>query len=68
VDDALADAVRVTVIATGFERPSRMPLFTEDSTGRRREPRRRDVKMDDRQRASLEISDDDIDVPEFLKD
>jgi hypothetical protein len=24
--------------------------------------------MDDRQRASLEISDDDIDVPEFLKD
>jgi cell division protein FtsZ len=68
VDDALADSVRVTVIATGFERPSRLPLFTEDSTGRRREPRRRDVKMDDRQRQSLEISDDDIDVPEFLKD
>ena len=68
VDDALADAVRVTVIATGFEKPSRMPLFTEDSTGRRREPRRRDVTMDDRQRASLEISDDDIDVPSFLKD
>src|SRR5919112_1707242 len=68
VDDSLADGVRVTVIATGFERPSRLPLFTEDSTGRRREPRRRDVKMDDRQRASLEISDDDIDVPEFLKD
>jgi len=41
---------------------------TEDSTGRRREPRRRDVSMDDRQRQSLEISDDDIDVPEFLKD
>ncbi len=56
------------MIATGFERPSRLPLFTEDSTGRRREPRRRDVKMDDRQRESLEISDDDIDVPEFLKD
>ena len=68
MDDALADSVRVTVIATGFERPSRLPLFTEDSTGRRREPRRRDVKMDDRQRESLEISDDDIDVPEFLKD
>ncbi|MEA2363705.1 MAG: cell division protein FtsZ, partial [Thermoleophilaceae bacterium] len=68
VDDSLADSVRVTVIATGFERPSRLPLFTEDSTGRRREPRRRDVKMDDRQRASLEISDDDIDVPSFLKD
>jgi hypothetical protein len=26
------------------------------------------VKMDERQRQSLEISDDDIDVPEFLKD
>src|SRR6266540_3221553 len=42
VDDGLGDSVRVTVIATGFERPSRLPLFTEDSTGRRREPRRRD--------------------------
>jgi cell division protein FtsZ len=68
VDDTLADSVRVTVIATGFERPSRTPLFAEDSTGRRREPRRRDVKLDDRQRESLEISDDDIDVPSFLKD
>jgi len=56
------------VIATGFEKVNRMPLFAEDSTGRRREPRRRDVKLDERQRASLEISDDDIDVPSFLKD
>ena len=45
-----------------------MPLFSEDSTGRRREPRRRDVTIDDRQRESLEISDDDIDVPSFLRD
>src|SRR5918992_802154 len=68
VDDGMGDGVRVTVIATGFERPGRMPLFTEDSTGRRAEPRRRDVKMDDRQRRSLEISEDDIDVPSFLRD
>src|ERR687898_797029 len=68
VDDTMGDGVRVTVIATGFERPSRTPLFEEDSTGRRREPRRRDVKLDERQRASLEISDDEIDVPSFLKD
>ena len=67
VDDAMGDGVRVTVVATGFERPGRLPLFQEDSTGRRREPRRRDVSMDDRQRKSLEISDDDIDVPSFLK-
>ncbi len=68
VDDSLDDNVRVTVIATGFEGRGSRPLFTEDSTGRRREPRRRDVSMDDRQRSSLEISDDDIDIPEFLKD
>jgi cell division protein FtsZ len=68
VDDGMGDGVRVTVIATGFERPSRLPLFTEDSTGRRREPRRRDVTMDERQRRSLEISEDEIDVPSFLKD
>jgi cell division protein FtsZ len=68
VDDGMADSVRVTVIATGFERASRTPLFAEDSTGRRREPRRRDVTMDESQRASLEISDDEIDVPSFLRD
>src|SRR3712207_4673031 len=68
VDDGMGDAVRGTGIATGFGKPSRLPLFTEDSTGRRREPRRRDVTMDDRQRKSLEISDDDIDVPSFLRD
>ena len=48
--------------------PGRRPLFTEDSTGRRREPRRRDVSMDEGQRSSLEISDDEIDIPPFLKD
>ncbi|MDQ4049499.1 MAG: cell division protein FtsZ [Actinomycetota bacterium] len=68
VDDGLGDSVRVTVIATGFEGRTERPLFTEDTTGRRREPRRRDVSMDDRQRSSLEISDDEIDIPPFLKD
>jgi len=68
VDDALGDGVRVTVIATGFDGPSGGPMFTDDTTGRRREPRRRDVRMDDRQRSSLEIPDDEIDIPSFLKD
>ena len=68
VDDGLGDGVRVTVIATGFDGRSGSPLFTEDSTGRRREPRRRDVSMDEGQRSSLEISDDDIDIPSFLRD
>jgi len=68
VDDGLGDTVRVTVIATGFRRAGGLPLFTEDTTGRRREPRRRDVELDDRQRSSLEISEDEIDIPSFLKD
>jgi cell division protein FtsZ len=68
VDDGLGDQVRVTVIATGFEGRRGLPLFTEDTTGRRREPRRRDVSLDERQRSSLEISEDDIDIPSFLKD
>ncbi|MEX2252563.1 MAG: cell division protein FtsZ [Thermoleophilaceae bacterium] len=32
------------------------------------EPRRRDVVMDEGQRESLEIPDDEIDIPSFLKD
>ena len=46
VDDTLGDAVRVTVIATGFERPSRTPLFEEDSTGppARAAPPRREAR------------------------
>ena len=67
-DDGRGDSVRGTVIATGFEGRSERPRFTEDPTGRRREPRRRDVSMDERQRSSLEISEDEIDIPSFLKE
>src|SRR5688500_2455073 len=78
IDEGLTDEVRVTVIATGFDRglPSgRAVLFDVERPGRRESqqqerpgPRRRDVVMDDRQRSSLEISDDDIDIPPFLRD
>jgi cell division protein FtsZ len=70
IDDTLGDEVRVTVIATGFDKSGsggagsiEEPRPLESSS-----PRRRDVRMDDRQRSSLEISDDDIDIPSFLKD
>jgi hypothetical protein len=57
----LSDEVRVTVIATGFN----------GGGGPRRTPARpgspRDVVMDDRSRSELEIGDEDIDIPEFLK-
>jgi cell division protein FtsZ len=68
VDDSLSDFVRVTVIATGFEGRRRVPLFAEEAPGRRREPRRRDVALDEGERSSLEISEDEIDVPSFLKE
>jgi cell division protein FtsZ len=65
IDDGLGDDVRVTVIATGFDRGRGSPSTARETT--RRERRDRDVTMDDRQRSSLEISDDDIDIPSFLK-
>jgi cell division protein FtsZ len=63
IDEAMGDEVRVTVIGTGFDhRPGR---------GARRDSRSgrpdRGPRIDDRQRSTLEISDDDIDVPPFLR-
>jgi len=70
IDEALADEVRVTVIATGFDRrPGGRPGLYDAERGRPRERRDRgDIAMDDRQRSSLEISEDEIDIPSFLKD
>src|SRR5436305_1627687 len=62
VDDSMGDEVRVTVIATGFDRRMGGRLFDQASRSKRR-----DVVMDDRQRSALEIPDDEIDIPEFLK-
>lgn len=69
IDEALGDEVRVTVIATGFDRrgASRGSLdFTSSSRSSRRP--RRDVGRKDVDRGSLEISDDEIDVPDFLRE
>jgi cell division protein FtsZ len=66
IDEALADEVRVTVIATGFHHRGTRPSTARDAVRSRR--RDRDVTLDDRQRSSLEISEDDIDIPSFLRD
>ena len=66
IDDTLGDEVRVTVIATGFDHGHASPATARETT--RRERRDRDVTMDERQRSTLSISDDDIDIPSFLKD
>ena len=66
IDDSLSEEVRVTVIATGFDRGHRRPRIERGTQQFARQER--DVTMDDRQRTSLQISDDEIDIPEFLKD
>src|SRR5215203_535232 len=65
VDDGLGDTVRVTVIATGFDHGRARPRSArEEARAGRRD---RDVRMDERQRSSLEITDDDLEVPPFLR-
>ncbi len=75
IDEGRDDEVQVTVIATGFDgRRGGSTLDAGSSEGRRRPRaentggRRRDVVMDEGQRSSLEISDDEIDIPPFLRD
>ncbi len=69
IDESMGDEVRVTVIGTGFDRrPGRSAKTVRDRTSREpREPRDRGPRIDERQRSSLEISDEEIDVPPFLR-
>jgi cell division protein FtsZ len=62
IDEGLGDEVRVTVIGTGFDHRPGHGVRRERS-GR---PVDRGPRIGDRER-SLEISDDDIDVPPFLR-
>ncbi|HTA13961.1 MAG TPA: cell division protein FtsZ [Solirubrobacteraceae bacterium] len=65
IDESMADDVRVTVIGTGFDhRPGRA---VRGDRKRREDRPDRGPRIDDRQRSALEISDDDIDVPPFLR-
>ncbi len=66
IDDAMGDEVRVTVIATGFHKSSSRPSRARETVRERRPDR--SPGLDDRSRSSLEISDDDIDIPAFLRD
>ena len=61
----MGDDVRVTVIGTGFDhRPGRAVRTDRESRTRRPD---RNPRIDERQRSSLEIREDDIDVPPFLR-
>jgi cell division protein FtsZ len=70
IDESHGDDVRVTVIGTGFDhRPGGRAVRNarEVQSGRAPRPVDRGPRISDRQRSSLEISDDDIDVPPFLR-
>jgi len=67
IDETLGDEVRVTVIATGFDRGRRAGALDFSTSRSSRRPRR-DVGRSDVDRRSLEISDDEIDVPDFLRE
>jgi cell division protein FtsZ len=70
IDDSMGEDVRVTVIATGFDRGTINPRerVRSERAAPAQTSRRRDVTMDDSQRSSLEIRDDEIDIPSFLRD
>jgi cell division protein FtsZ len=68
IDDSMQDEVRVTVIATGFDRGQSSRLGGVASRREASARRGHEVTFDERQRSSLEIRDDEIDIPSFLKD
>jgi cell division protein FtsZ len=65
IDPTMGDDVRVTVIATGFE--GRETLARRPIQVRERGRRRQVGALADRERRELTVSDDDIDVPPFLR-
>ena len=65
IDPSIGDDVRVTVIATGFE--GRETLARKPIQVRERGRQRRVGGLADRERRELQVSDDDIDVPPFLR-
>jgi cell division protein FtsZ len=67
IDESHGEDVRVTVIGTGFDhRPGRRAV-SNVREGRNPPRPDRGPRISERQRSSLEISDDDIDVPPFLR-
>ncbi|MGH2899975.1 MAG: cell division protein FtsZ, partial [Solirubrobacteraceae bacterium] len=67
IDEAQGDEVRVTVIATGFDHGRARPRTAREETRDRAVSRDRSPRLGDRQRSSLEIPDDDIEIPPFLR-
>ena len=67
LDESQGDDVRVTVIATGFDHRGARPPRPRGRPRPHASARDRSPRIDDRQRNSLEIPDDEIDIPPFLR-
>src|SRR5918997_764683 len=67
IDESQGDEVRVTVIATGFDHGRARPRTAREQTRVTARERDRGPRYDDRQRSSLEIPDDEIEIPPFLR-
>jgi cell division protein FtsZ len=76
IDEGMQDEIRVTLIATGFDmghpgaggwRSTTATRSGGPRSGRGQGPPDRGPRVSDRDRSSLEISDDDIDIPPFLR-
>ena len=67
IDEHGGDDVRVTVIATGFDHGRARPRAAREDTRARATERDRSPRIGDRERSSLTISDDDLDIPPFLR-
>ena len=64
----MGDEVRVTVIATGFDsQPAASRACRAAPAAPARGPAATSA-LDDRDRSALEISDDEIDIPPFLRE
>jgi cell division protein FtsZ len=68
IDEGMGDEVRVTVIATGFDHGRARPRTAREETSDRARRRDRSPRVGERERNSLEIPDDEIDIPPFLRD
>jgi cell division protein FtsZ len=68
IDESMSDDVRVTVIGTGFDhRAGGLRSSTRRESRATTARPDRGPRISDRQRSTLEISDEDIDVPPFLR-
>ncbi len=67
IDEEMGDEVRVTVIATGFDHGRARPRTAREETRDRVSRSDRRPRIGDRERSGLEIPDDEIDIPPFLR-